>query len=612
MLAKLTTLIPTLQQVWGLAAVLAATQALVLLGGGAAGRLRLPAADLFAGWGVAALAFTVVGVLASSGFAVLGTVLLAVAAGLAGWRMYRREALLPPGAARLLALMALLLLMVAAMLPSQWDEFSQWLYSVRYLLDVDGFPRRGGPAFPGSFAAYPFANGLPAYLAALIGGGFVEGGGAVVGVLALAGLALLLAHLIADGLGRPEAVTHWPVLALAWLAVTLLNPTFVPKIVFTAYADTATAATLAAVAVLGWMGLDAQGDGDTARARALSWQAGLAAALLVSLKQANLVLFVLAVLSLGLVALRDPLVRLRDCGRLAATLVLPAIVAYAAWRWHAVSNFPGGEFAVRPMAEWATDILPAILARMGSVASNKGGHFGLLLVLTLFGLKALVRLRTPFDRLALLAACIGLGYNLFLLFAYVAAFDRGEALSAASYWRYNMHVGGVTLAAAVAGLAHLWRSRGWRAPRAAVVAVVVVAVAAPLLMSKYVRFDLRAPKQYVRTVAQQAKGMLPAGAPVALVDPLDPGFYVLLMKWGLHGRTEDVLRVYLGGLPLREIERRNIRFAWVHTQDEAVRTFFGLPLTAGSSYLLGRGDGGWSVLASWPYPGYALPTDIPD
>jgi hypothetical protein len=609
MLAKLAAYIPTLQQLWGLLAVLAAAQALVLLGSGAGGRFRLPAADLFAGWGIATLVFTVVGVLVPTGFAVLGSVLLAVAGGVAGWRLFKRESLLPPGAARLLALMALVLLLVAAMLPSQWDEFSQWLYSVRYLIDVDGFPRRGGPLFPGSFAAYPFANGLPAYLAALVAGGFIEGAGALVGVLALAGFALLLAHLIDDRPGGPS----WPVLAVAWLAATVLNPTFVPKIVFTAYADTATAVSLAVVAVLGWMALDAQGDGDRPRAKALALQAGLAAALLVSLKQANLVLFVLAVLALGLLALREPMVRLRECGGLAAALVLPAVVAYAAWRWHATGNFPGGEFAVRPVAQWSTDILPAIIARMGSVASNKGGHFGLLLVLTVLGLRGLVRMRSAFDRLALLAACIGVGYNLFLLFAYVTAFDRGEALSVASFWRYNMHVGGVTLVAAVAGLAQLWRHRGWRAPRAAAVAVVVLAALSPLAMTKYVRFDLRAPKQYVRAVSAQLAPMLPQGAKVALVDPLDPGFYVLLMKWGLHGRTDQVLRVYLGGPPLSEIERLGSRFAWVHTQDEAVRRFFGLPLPAGSSYLLARGEtGGWSVLAEWPYPGYALPTDIRD
>lgn len=612
-------MLPSLPQLAGLCAVLAAVLSLGAIGAVTAGFRRLPEADLFAGWGVAALLFTVLGTTTGLEFSLLSVLLLVAGGAAAIWLRGHLVALLPAGAGRLAMLALPLAAMVAAMQPSQWDEFSQWLHSTRYLYEVEGFPHRGNAEFPGTFASYPFGNAFPALLASVLARRFVENAGALVNVMALAAFALLLRRVIADGFERSQAAAGWRVSAAAWVAATIASPTFVPKVAFTAYADTATSIALATLGVLGWKLLAAIAERERFEARALALQGGLVGAALLSLKQANLVLFGLLVAGLVLIALRDREIRLSACGVPLVLLLAPGAVVYLAWRWHVGREFPGAEFMVRPAAQWATDLLPAILARMGSVAANKGGYFGLLLVMAALGLRGLALMRSPFDRLAVLAATVGVGYNAFLLFAYVTAFDRNEALTAASYWRYNMHVGPLVWTATVFGLAGLWSAMPLRPPRPVGLALAAVVALMPLGLAKYVRFDLRAPKQHVRTVAADLLTLLPQGARLAAVDPLDPGFYNLQMKYLLHPRTDAVLRVHIGSPPALDtaaltatIDGFGATHAWVHTQDGAVRAYFGQPLPDGGSTLLARGANGWAVVRRWPYPGYATPAAVRD
>jgi hypothetical protein len=145
--------------------------------------------------------------------------------------------------------------------------------------------------------------------------------------------------------------------------------------------------------------------------------------------------------------------------------------------------------------------------------------------------------------------------------------------------------------------------------------MVALALAAPLLLIHKIRFDLHAPKVYVRQVGAELAPMLPAGARVAIVDPLDAGMYAKMMRYEIY-RSGEVVSVLKNGLPLKWLRKRldesKPDHAWVHTQDAAVRTVFQAELPAGSSYLLKASDQGWRVIRSWPYPGYRLPTDIPD
>src|SRR5260221_13936826 len=84
-----------------------------------------------------------------------------------------------------------------------------------------------------------------------------------------------------------------------------------------------------------------------------------------------------------------------------------------------------------------------------------------MLVVAGFALRALVRPRGQgqggLDSLAIIAAGIMVGYNVFLFATYLAVFQGWEAEHVASYWRYNTHVGLVGTAFAVYGGAILWR-----------------------------------------------------------------------------------------------------------------------------------------------------------
>jgi len=67
----------------------------------------------------------------------------------------------------------------------------------------------------------------------------------------------------------------------------------------------------------------------------------------------------------------------------------------------------------------------------------------------------MLKFRTRFDRLAIIAATVFLGHNLFLFFAYISIFGKNDALRAASYWRYNMQLGMIGVAFSTYGLAVL-------------------------------------------------------------------------------------------------------------------------------------------------------------
>lgn len=605
-------LLPSPAQVVDLLAVAAAMAALTGLGS-LLGRHRLAEADLLAGWGAAVIAVVAMGTLAGGGATAMGWLAFAVGSAAFVHRLARHRVAAVVPVVPVLVLLVPLLVLVVAMVPSQWDEFSQWLYSGRYLFDFDRFPAKGGPPFLGTFAAYPFGNVVPTLMASKLIGHFIDNAGIAVNTLVVAAYALLLARLMAEGAGQGrQRRIGWGLAATALLLATLLNPTFVPKIVFTAYADMATAVALAALGVLAWRVLAAIEAGESRASTVLAGQGGLVAALLVQLKQSNLVLLVLVAAGAVVVAARLRLLR-RDAALALVLLLTPPLLVHLLWRHHVTLNAPGAEFVVRPLADWALDILPDILARMASVASNKGGHFTVVVVLGLLGLRGLVRMRTPFDRLAVLAAAVGLGYNLFLLFAYVAAFDRGEALTAASYWRYNIHIGAFLWAAALYGLAGLWGRRPLpqRWQRAAAAAAVVVAVAGPWAGLRYIRFDREGDKEQVRRMAAEMHDLLPAGAKLAAVDPEDAGFYVLQMRYLMHHRTGDVLRLYQSyPVPFtaprlaQALDRFGADHAWVHSQDDAVRAAFGLPLATGAQYLLRRDGAGWVTLRVWPRDGW--------
>jgi hypothetical protein len=291
-------------------------------------------------------------------------------------------------------------------------------------------------------------------------------------------------------------------------------------------------------------------------------------------------------------------------------VVLPLVV-YAAWRLHVALNLDGGEFAIRPPSQWAIELIPHVLARMGLIASKKGVYFGIMIVAVVLGVRALRRPGSEFDRLAVIAASVFVLYNGFLLFAYIASFTTYDALHASSYWRYNLHLGGVCLAFAATGAALLWRR--WLAPRLTAQAgtilsrgAIVLVVALPIALSHKVRFDTNSRYIYVRAVAKDMARILNPGTRLLVVDADNDGQYVVIMRYLLHGSARIVGEVtaFTRTTPekLRKlVARQRASHVWIHQPVPVTVQTFGIQMKPGSSYLLAREQSGWSVAQSWPY-----------
>ena len=603
--------------------------ALTSLGGLAASRHRLRSGDAIYGWALVVAAYTLVGVLTPLPFAALALVLAGVAASAVLHLRLRDGRTLPPGALRLVALAAPLIALAAAMQASQWDEFSHWLPSIRFLLQADGFPDAAQPLTGASFPAYPYGWSLLPYLASRVGGHLLEAAGPTLNV----GLLLVSALLVIDVVGHDRTERRlaarrlvgrdgsdrravfpspsWGLCATGLAAVTVFNPTFVQKVFLTSYADLASATALGFAVALGWMALNGLAAKQAGTARRRAWEMGLALVVLVSLKQATLVLAVLVVALVVVAGLRDAAIDNRRLLRLLVPMVLPFAVVYSLWRFHVATQLSGAEFVIRPFAEWSIAMIPGILASMAVVLAKKGAYLALMLVAAGFALKALVRCRDPLDRLAILVGGLFVGYNGFLLFAYVAAFGANDAERVASLWRYNQHLGLAGVVFAWYGLACLWRR--WPAlaarQRWLSAAAVVLVVAAPVALAHKLRFDQEPDKPHYRAVAAVLGPLLPKGAVLFIVDPLGTGESAVITQFQLGLKAGQVVKVAAFDDTRAEaiqgiLAAQAVGAVLVHSLSPSVVAVFGPDLPAGASHLLlPDGRGGWRLVESWEKPG---------
>lgn len=586
------------------------------LGGAVAGRTRLREADPLVGWSLVSLLMTAGGTLFGIPFTPLAVVAGIAALAGAAWRI-RRDGRLLDGAFVRVALLALpVFVLVSAMAASQWDEFSDWLMIPRYMLATDRFPSADNLFPHASFAAYPYGWHYVTYLASRVAGGLLENAGALMNLMLLLGFGVVLARLIAEGAGRPALAGRppWWLLASGALFATLLNVTFVQKIVFTSYAETASAVATAVALLLGWRMVEALAAGERDKARTLAWQAGLVLMLLVNLKQATFVLFVLVAVAVLAVGLRTPRVRAGELARLAPVLVVPALVVYVIWRYYVSAALVGHEFSIRPVEDWHLDLLPQILATMASVLAHKGAYLAIVVLLAAFGVRGLIRGATPFDRLAAIAALVVGGYNAFLLFAYVASFGPNDAARAASYWRYNMHVGLVAMAFAVYGGACLWRRRlaggTWEARLGRLAWLPVVAfVAAQVALAPKVRFDTEPMTVLYRDASRYAAETAEPGDRLFVIDPKGSGEAGVIAAYAVALKAEfaGYLSAYFqqdAAVIGERLRSTAPTLVLVHSVTPAVETVLGLDLQPGHSYLLQpeAGGDGWEQVNIWPHP----------
>ena len=607
--------------------------ALASLGSVVAGRDRAGGVDVIGGWAAIITLFTLAGVFSPLSFTALALMALAVAAAAAGLRWQRERRLVDPGVLRMAIIGLPLILLASAMQASQWDEFAIWLPSTRFLIDMDGFPNAAHPQTGSTFPAYPYGWTILSYLVARLTGGLQESSGALLNVMLLLTFALLMTGVIRQGAAAGRAALgpgdddvqiapSWGLCALAALAALPFNPTFAQKIVLTYYADTASAVALGFATALGWMALNAASAGQASLASRRAWQAGLSLTVLVALKQAAFVLFLIAVGSLAVAALRDPAIGWRRLIRLIPGMILLPLLAYGAWRYHVATQLgSAAEFVVRPFDSWSLALIPDIVMAMATVLVKKGLYLALMLIAIGFGLRALWRCRTAFDRLALVAGGLFAGYNGFLFFAYVAAFGANDALRAGSLWRYNMHLGAVGVVFAWFAIALAWTRFGVAqrlggAVRWLPAAAVVLVVAAPFAFAGKLRFDSEPDKPYYRTVARSLAATIPAGRRFSVLDPLGSGESWVITLFQLGNRVERT--GYLAAFSdtsaasIRSLlETQKPDAILVHSVTADVIAVFGpllrdgAALTAGpNSYLLLRDrDETWRIAQTWTRPG---------
>ncbi len=628
---------PDIGKILGLLAALAVVAGFIAIGGLVAGRRRFAAVDAFCGWGMVTAIFVLGGVflpLSMTWLAAATTLLAAVGFAV----LWRKRGDFPAAADatvlwRVLVLAVPLLFLVAAMKASQWDEFAQWLPNAWYLYRNDAFP--GGAAMPSSpsvFPAYPYGLPMVTYLISVLRGAFVENGGALANLLLLLLYAPVYLHMLGQGLKAGDGWRKtWGAAALGILGVTVLSTTFVQKLVFTAYADSATAVVLAVAGVLAWKILQVLAAGakgaEGENATVLAWQFSLASAIFLNLKQTNLVLLVLLLGGVSLVVLRDKKILIADFLRLLPVMLALPLAVYLAWRYHVYLYLQAGEFSLMPVADWRLPRAFEILARMLLIASRKGAYFIMMAVITVFALRALIRVRDGFDRMALITGVVFTGYVFFLWFMYIAAFGGTEAMRAGGFWRYNTQLGILGATTAAFGLAHLWRRwrwgrwGRWKVHRLLSALAVFLVLAIPVATSTSLRFDIRPQKDHMRMVGRDLAEILPVGARFAVVDQRGQGLAGKIVNFELSSgvNSRSGLKVYSNGRMFKSaaamrkaLESWKITYLWVHEPVPLVLEALGLDLAPAASYFLVKEKSGWKILRSWPYDGYTDPFSFPD
>ena len=576
-------------------------------------RERLVEADVICGWAVAIFLYTIIGVLTPLSFSFVAWFLVAIIIVSGIFQVYRGRSLLPANFIRVTVLALPLLLIASAMVASQWDEFSHWVPSIRYLFEVDQFPNLASSYTGGSFPGYPYNWLMLPYTVSEIGGRFVESAGGVLNVLLLLSFGLVIVRVLRLGAGQSQKETSvsWLWAAVAVASVALLNPSFVQKVVLTSYADTSTAVTAGFGAVAAWMILGALASGNREKAATLAWQFGLIVAVLINIKQANLVLVVILLFGFGVAALRDPQVSIAGILRLLPQMIIPAAAVYILWRYHVKVHLPPQSEAVfMPYESWNVEHIGQILLKMVSVLAKKGYYFALMILAVGFGVRGLIKFKGEFDRLAIFVGSAFLGYNAFLLLIFVAQFGKTDALRVASLWRYNMHLGLLAVLFGAFALGLLWRLRLQERVNVRLVGMlsVVMVLVAPFVFAKKLRFDLEPHKPHYRMVGSQMLNHLEKDARIVVIDPHGSGESAVITKFELH--KQGRLLGYFSAWQSKEQSVVDTIFARlkptnvvVHSVEPEFKKTLGVELRNGLSYLLkARDGGGWDIVRSWPYP----------
>jgi hypothetical protein len=232
-------LLPSSLQLGGLLGIFFAGAVFWLCGRVLAGGRGTPELQLFAGWGAFCLVLTLWGVAtqASMVWPTLPFLLLAaIALALPSLRPTRDDAV---GVLRVLILSLPIWAIMAAVQPALPDTFTNFLPNAVYLFDHGFFPADDRARAFATWPAFPYNQPLATYLATLFLPQFPPGALVHLNILLQVMVALLFARILRPRDADFAAAPSWPSCAGGLLLVMALNPGFVPRIDFTAYAEPA-------------------------------------------------------------------------------------------------------------------------------------------------------------------------------------------------------------------------------------------------------------------------------------------------------------------------------------------------------------------------------------
>ena len=583
------------------------------LGGLFTARDRLIEVNVIYGWAIVSGIFTIIGVLVSQPFFVVSCIL----ALLALFGIYRLiqtdQPLFVKGMWRVLIMALPLLWIAGAMEPSQWDEFSHWLPAPKYLLEFDGFPTRDRPfSGPHMLSAYPYGWPFLTYLSSLIAGQFIDNVTSTLNIfllLSFSTFALRTAFRVAGN--KVNDNISWPFASVIVLFATIFNPTFVQKIVLTAYSDLSTSVLTGFSMLICYYFLENLAKRQSGSSWSSTWQLSLVLSLLINIRQANLVLVVAVISAMTILVLRNNGIQIKTYLKYIIFLCFPIIVVYFAWRYHVATEFqylPYAEVSIKSFNLWNFLTIPEIMQSMGYVMFKKIGFFGPMVIACYFGIRGFLKPKTDFDKISILAGSIFLFYTAFLFFAYIASFNANSAATAVSFWRYSTHNGMVSVAFIVAGGVYFLKYQNIliKFPRWLSVSVVVLVIILPLGLAHKIRFDLEPPKPHFTNVAKDMRTLIPRKGLVFVLDPMGTGesnkiTYYYLNQLGT-GYISAFTQPTLAKVRSRLDSIANKTYVVVHSLISGLPEYFGVSLSGDKSYLFQKQGRSWLLVHDWKKP----------
>jgi hypothetical protein len=599
-------LLPSWLQLAGLLGIFGSGAVFFLCGRALAGAGGTPELQLFAGWGAYCLVLTLWGVAtqASMVWPTLPFLLLAVI-GLAvpALRPTRGGAL---GVLRILVLALPIWAIMAAAQPALPDTFTNFLPNAVYVFDHGFFPAGDRARAFATWPAFPYNQPLATYLATLFLPQYPPGALIHFNILLQIVLGLLFARMLRPRDADFAAAPSWSACAGGLLLVMALNPGFVPRIDFTAYAEPALSVGVCVVGFLAARILAALVGRDDAALRRDRVLLALSLVALVGIKQVGIVLAFGLMLGLLILVLADRRIeRVRGLALIAAAS-LPALVLYAAWRWYVLTHFAfGRELELLPPSAWRFDILPQTLRHILGAIAEIPVYFSMIaiVIVAAIGLTWRKGLRES-TRLLLLVAILFAVYNAFLIVIYVIHMGPGAGADAHSYFRYMTHLSLLAILALVAAAREFLLARPQAAPRAGwrrwlPAGAVILALLVPFPFIKRLRFDTQLPQPLIWGLARAVAGEVKDGDRLAVLLPGDNGSTSLMLRAALAltppRRDLDIYDVSAvpGGIEagLAAAAQRGYTI-----------TVLSCAAAENAAQLLLYDGTRWQVVKSWPYP----------